>query len=171
MPSCRIWHTIFAYMVVLVNTVTLGLLQQTCRQHFVIFNECKMLQPDFFVACLLGCMLHLSWSSFTGCQCQAEYSSNYARWRMMSKTASPRNTSQNSVSTAMTVNWNQARMATLQSVEPGCAWRKMPSRSPGLECGMHYLPTLNSHLCILVSARNSRLTFLGSGYKFYLIFY
>jgi len=55
-----------------------------------------------------------------GCQCQAEYTSNYARWCTASNTASPRNTSQNSASTATTDNCDQASVATSRSVEPGC---------------------------------------------------
>jgi len=112
------------------------------RRHFVVFNECKMLQPDVFVACILGHMRHLSWSSSTGCQCQAKYSSNYARWCMTSKTASleiPHR--QNSASVVMTVDCKQACMATLQSV---CARQTnhLSCRALRMECTTYWRQTV-----------------------------
>ena len=45
-----------------------------------------------------------------------------------------------------------------------CSWRTKPSRSPGLAHATHYRLALNSHLCVLVFARNSRLISFDSAY-------
>jgi len=52
-----------------INMAAAGFLLCTDNQHSIIFNVCKMLQPDFFVMHLLVLMHQLFEIGSAGCRC------------------------------------------------------------------------------------------------------
>ena len=67
---CQLPHTVYTLICALI------LSRFDYCNSLSVCSVCKMLLPGSSVVLFPGRMHHLSWSSFTGCQCRAEYSSN-----------------------------------------------------------------------------------------------